>query len=630
MKIRKSLLSVFGAFLLAMSFTACTEDWGSMDYPAGNQTTPTREVVATYDFEYSENKPEFSDMLAHNDVCEVTEDDNLASHVLHLSGAGAAKYANPFTNVKLQNGAAITFFVKVASVHNEEKGEDELDPNRVLFSFGSDNGKSGKFSFTANGGLVYSKPGQLESLNLNENDPDTYLTDILTPDQWHLVALQVTSTGYQLYVDRKKSLSGSNPTPASATTFSYQNLLDFLQTAPNLYIGTDEYGKENSCDVWVDGVNLIRNMMDQKDWDKEIGGGAIDKTVYVPVGKEDCSSAWWTDFSDYFAIPANRTLHLRFKNYTSGAGNWNNWNLCLATDADRDAAGYSEYFVIRSDQFGWGAAYDGANFSNEGYPSDDAGWTLFRHNMQGATVDMTIERDGAEVNVTAVAECEDGTIYTEKFKATCGDGNQTVRAFLIVDGSYLKLMSNECYVKQNSDVTVPTVGTPDCTAAWWTTFSDYFQIPSGYNLHLDFVNHTSGANNWNNWNLCVATDADRDTGDYSEYFVIRSDLYGWGDAYNGDNFSNEGYDDWDKFRKDMEGAIVSMDIVRDNTGEVYVTANAVCTSGAVYKEMFHAPCGSSASTLRAFLIVDGSCLEMDPEGCYIYKNYYDAEGNFIK
>ncbi len=638
MKIKKSLLSFACAIMVALSFTACGDDWGRQDDPAGGQIYPSKQTVATYDFEYSDEKPEYSDMISHDEGCEVISDKSLTSNVLYMNGKGGAKIANPFNSVKLQNGAAITFAVKIDAEVAEDGTVADVDLTRPLISFGSDekddkeNNIGARFYLTANGQVYYSKPGQLQSLDLNENDPASVKTGILTPNEWHFVALQLSTEGYQLYVDGKKSLSGYQ-TSSSATSFQYKTLVDSINSLPYLYIGGDsKLTADETNAVSIDDVTLIRNMMEEKDWNKTIGGngGEVDNTVYVPVGKEDCSAAWWTEFSDYFAIPSGKTLHLKFKNYTSGADNWNNWNLCLSTDAERAGTGYSEYFVIRSDAFGWGDAYDGANFNNEGYPGDDAGWTQFRKDMQGATIEMTIRRVGAEVKVKAVATCENGTVYTENFTATCGDGSQTVRAFLICDGSYLKLMANECYVMQNSEVSIPKVGAEDCSAGWWTAWSDYFQIPSGYNLHLNFINHTSGANNWNNWNLCVSTDAERGAEDYSEYFLIRSDLYGWGGSYNGDNFSNEGYGDWDQFRKDMEGADVAMDIVRDNTGEVYVTANSVCPNKTVYKEMFHATCGSSSATIRAFLAVDGSHLVMNPSGCYIYKNFYDEEGNLIK
>ena len=79
-----------------------------------------------------------------------------------------------------------------------------------------------------------------------------------------------------------------------------------------------------------------------------------------------------------------------------------------------------------------------------------------------------------------------------------------------------------------TDLTIATgiVGAEDYSSAWWAAFSDYFQVPQGKCLTVNFINHNGGsANNWNNWNLCVAS-GERDADGYSEFFVIRSDAYG--------------------------------------------------------------------------------------------------------
>ena len=631
MKIRKSLFSLVGAMLVTFGFTACT-DWGDQDPAAGNQVYPERQVVNTYDFEYSDDKPEFSDMVIHNEVCEVVNDDYLGSNVLHLNGTGAAKIANPFNNVKLQNGAAITFAVKVDCAEGEE-----MDLKRPIFSFGSDDAQGARFYFTPNGQLVYTKPGQLQSLDLDENDPDTYKTGILTPNEWHFVALQLGQKGYQLYVDGKKSLSGYQPEGAAATTFSYQTLLDSIQALPYLYIGTtgDELGTAEYGSLSVDNVTLIRNQMNERDWNKTVGGNGggseenfnyveyvnADGTPTTEIGTSDCSAGWWTSFSDYYRIPAGATLHLKFTNHTSGVGNWNNWNLCVATDDVRDnKPSYAEHFVIRSDLYGWGgdaSTYDAANITNEGYGD----WDEFRANMEGAVVDITLQRIGDEIYMTATATCKNGHVYKEMYHQTIGQ--DVVRAFLIVDSSYLQMNTAECFVSTPVEVTTKEVGTSDCTAAWWTNFSDYFQIPAGKALNLSFENHTSGVNNWNNWNLCVSTDDVRDNKpSYAEHFVIRSDLYGWGgtaSTYVAENVTNEGYGDWAEFLANMQGAKVNIQLMREGE-EIYMTAVATCTNGAVYKEMYHQTIGTDM--VRAFLIVDSSYLKMDANNCYYYTPIY--------
>ena len=622
MKIVKSLFSIVGLVGLVASFASCSPDWGSTDPEAGNQTYATRQAVASYNFEYA-GKKQFSDLNMTHNLAEVVKDDSLGSNVLHLNDSGCVRIVNPFTTVKLQNGAAVAFWVKL----------DSTDTTRPLFSFGSEDENAPRFTFGVNGQLTYSKPGQLESLNLDENNPKAFKTGILSAGKWHFVALQVAKSGYQLYVDGNKSLSGHESDATAATNFKYETLLKFINTAPYLYIGTEKIGDVHAG-AYFDDVALIGNQMDAKDWNKSASGsgGGSEAFKYVlgdpvlEVGTSDCSAEWWKHFSNYYRMPSGSAMRFRFVNHTSGANNWNNWNLCLSTDADRGGDSYKEYFVIRSDKYGWGESYNGDNFNNEGYPTDDAGWAEFRKEMEGATVDVTIARSGSTVNVTAVATGKSGKVYTERFSAKCGDGSQVVRAFFIVDGSYLVFDKTACVVESAVTLKTTTIGAADNSSEWWKEFSDYFQIPAGKALHLGFTNHTSGNNNWNNWNLCVSTKADRGTADYKEYFVIRSDKYGWGESYKGDNFSTEGYptDDsgWAEYRKDMEGAKVGMTISRVGA-EVTVKAVATCTNGKVYVESFHATCGDGKQEVNAFLIVDGSHLEMDTQQCYVMAPLYN-------
>lgn len=620
MKILKSLFIFVGGIGFILNLASCA-DWGKTDPDAGNQIYASRQDVANYNFEYSAKKPQFSDLNIINNFAEVIKDDSLGSNVLRLDTAGCARIANLFASVKLQNGAAITFWVKV----------DSTDLKRPLISFGSEDMNEARFTFGVNGQLSYSKPGQLKSLDLDENNPSVYETGIISVGKWHFVALQLSLHGYQLYVDGKKSLSGSESTATAATNFKYETLINFINNAPYIYIGTEKIGDKHNG-VCYDDIALIGNQMDTKDWNKSANGNSGNKAFeYVvgnpitEVGTDDCKTAWWTSFSNYYRIPSNGIMHLRFVNHTSGAGNWNNWNLALTTDDDRGGGNYSEYFVIRSDKYGWGGSYVGDNFDNDGYPANDTEWAEFRKNMEGAVVDATISRLGSTINVKAVATCKNGKVYTEKFHATCGDGNQVVRAFFIVDNSYLVFDTSGCSVQTPVVFKSTTIGAEDNTSAWWTQFSDYFKISAGNTLHLGFTNHTSGAGSWNNWNLALTTDDERGGSNYSEYFVIRSDKYGWGGSYVGDNFENNGYPtndtEWADFKKNMEGAKVDMTINRSGS-TVNVNAVATCLSGKLYTEKFHAICGDGTQSLRAFLIVDSSHLVMDESQCYTESPLY--------
>ncbi len=163
------------------------------------------------------------------------------------------------------------------------------------------------------------------------------------------------------------------------------------------------------------------------------------------------------------------------------------------------------------------------------------------------------------------------------------------------------------------------VGAEDNSAAWWTAFSDYFTVPTNKLLHMEFINHSSGSSNWNNWNLSVTNVAAHSTTDnssYLEYFTLRSDAYGWGNSdYNGSMIS-QNYPDtdgdgdvWNDFRKTMQGAHVSIDVDHSATGNVYVTATAVGTNGVTLVETYQQPVSATADIV-AFLVCDGSHFEM--------------------
>jgi len=167
------------------------------------------------------------------------------------------------------------------------------------------------------------------------------------------------------------------------------------------------------------------------------------------------------------------------------------------------------------------------------------------------------------------------------------------------------------------NIATPIVGAEDNSAGWWTAFSDYFAIPTNKLLHLEFVNHGTGTNNWNNWNLAIANEvADRDADSYAEYFLLRSDAYGWGNGDFALNMITQNYPDtdgdgdiWNDFRTTMQGAYVTIEVDHSATGNVFVTATAVGSNGITLVETYQQPV-SATSDINAFLVCDGSYFEM--------------------
>ena len=613
MKKRHCLPLLLGGCIL-FSLSACVDDWGQEDPEAGGQHVVPGTTLATYDFEGDLGDIELiagaSGDLPELSAAEVPEGEtDYYGQVLHLNG-GVARLANPFKG-NTGRTAAMTFYVRQAPTYLvSDEGDSTLikDLTSQMLSWQTADGTQA-LGITPNGGL--SLQSVLGAIDLN-NPEGQRPTGALEPvGDWHWVGLEITEDGYTLYSDGYRRI---HETPAD---FDFAKVVDFLDNAPYLYIGT---GATN--DLYVDNLTFTTNALtEQQVRDprvKESGSGDEGDFEYVvgdfipTIGTPDCQTAWWTAFSNYFRVPANATLRLELTNHTSGGGNWNNWNLCLATDAERGGDGYMEYFVVRSDLYGWGEAYGAGTWSSAGY--DD--WDAFRADMEGANVVLTLSRRGKSVVMDAVATAPNGHVYHETFTTEAGNGDEVMRVFLIADGSYLEMIPSGCSVQLSVPVETQAVGTPDCAAAWWTAFSDYFALPANQTLTLGLTNHTSGGGNWNNWNLCLATDAERGGDGYMEYFVVRSDLYGWGEAYGTGVWTSEGYGDWDAFRADMEGADVTLTVSRSGKSVVMDAVN-VAPNGTVYRETFSTEAGNGDEAMRVFLIADGSYLEMIPSRCYL-------------
>ena len=135
----------------------------------------------------------------------------------------------------------------------------------------------------------------------------------------------------------------------------------------------------------------------------------LHKMAEKDLGTEDCTAGWWTVFTQDVKVPAGETYQVDFTNYSSMAGNWNNFVVILRN------ANLQEYAVLRADYYGWGAGYDGnADLLVGGYPKDWEGWNWdeWRVAMNGAKVSLYITNlDNGKANVQAVIKGTDGNTY---------------------------------------------------------------------------------------------------------------------------------------------------------------------------------------------------------------------------
>lgn len=167
-------------------------------------------------------------------------------------------------------------------------------------------------------------------------------------------------------------------------------------------------------------------------------------------------------------------------------------------------------------------------------------------------------------------------------------------------------------VAQDVALSSDAVGNADNSSPWWTAFSDAVQIPSGKCLTFEFVNHTSKANNYNNFAYVAASAKYGDEG-YKEYFCRRADNFGWGlegsyDAANSwTDFFSSGVsgDFWTYFRENMEGAQVTLKIA-NYQGAVISGFSLTLADGRELRNAYTQMLDDASASVWAFLAVDGS------------------------
>lgn len=584
-----TLQASFLAVLLTFGLTSCT-DWDQQDPEAGNQTYPDREVVATYDFEYSDKKPEFSDLGERYDLCEVVKDDSLGSNVLHLSGAGAARVVNPFKDKKLQDGAAISFYVKT----------DSADLARPLFAFTGETSDS-TFYFTPNGQLKYTVAGQLQSLNLDDNDPADNKTGILSPGKWHFVALQVSNTGYQLYIDGNKSLSGAAASKSS-TSFSYKTLVNFINHAPYLYIGTDTIGARHN-DVAFDDITLYRNHMVEKDWNKKAGAVSWSWKETESIGLDDLSSPFFGPKTPNMEMTGDGTVHYQFTCKTQALNNYETWVLAITNGIANGENGYTEYEICRGDAWCWGSLL---NKDGEGV-TNSYNWDTWKQDMNGATVDLYITRNDGIFTVNQYVKTAGGTdlgVCTWKTSKPCP--TEKWGTFLTLEKAQLTFTKAEVYTATDYSEGAYEIGSEDNSSAFFDKKSEMYDFTADRKrMTIKFVNTTNGANNWENYVVAFASTPFGADG-YSEYAVCRADAWSWGKSLSKDGANVTASYNWDTWKQDINGATVTLDFKRVGA-RVDMTADVVTAKGEKLPQMKFFVDGLEGKPLYIFITNEKSC-----------------------
>ena len=592
-----SFISRCSVLIMSLALFSC-QDMNKWDDPSGNQVYPQLEKLTGYTFEQNID-PNVIQLYTYDGGATPTQakDNDLNSKVLILDG-GYARIANPVPNVKIQNGISFTFWMKQVV----EEGEEQ-DLTGALISFQNEEGTEKTF-ITANGWLSYSGAGG----KYEDNNPAQNETGIISANEWHYVAITIRNNGYAIYVD------GENKINKKVEDFDFATIVQSMASVPYIYIG---YGAETETQNWmIDDLTIYRNQFGEN----QIKVPQIGSSDKIIVGNEDFSSEFWTAFSDQVVATGDKTIRFGFTNYNVGIeeqGNWyKNWVLILTNGKERSEAGYAEYFALRSDNWGWGPNFNQSNISF------NYNWDTFVTDMNGAYVDMTIKRTGERVDVTAIITTARGSIYSYSFFCE-GVTTTDIGAFLTVDHSYLEIDSEAVFVGDSYSAGSYIVGATDFSSPWWAAFSDYATTPSNitYPLGYTFKNHNNGiedAAHWyKNWVLIVTNGKERGADGYAEYFVLRSDNWGWGANYNAANITLD-YN-WDTFMYDMNGADCKMLISRNKSGRVDLVVKITTLDEKEYNYTFYAE-GIGMGEIGAFFVAEGSYMDIRSVGYYPFMN----------
>lgn len=543
-------MSAAALAVLLTTATSC-DDWGRKDPPAGNQVKPTLENVVAYDFEAEEgiDPMVFKAVANPGGTSPEIVTDEIKGNVLRLDN-GYLSLSNPFNNVVLQEAASFTFWMMQPVVADTDgDGNETTRPQNLagsLLTFENATA-NGRFSINANGGFVYQAPDG----EWTENDPATVTTGYLTPGDWHYVAVIVNNDGYEWWVDGDRKVS------KTLAGFDCSKIVKFINNVPVMTIGSSD-----NDGLWLaDDIKVYRNTVTAKEIARpnlgnggNAGPGGPDLSSWVLLGQEDNTTGFWSTWSDYANLTGNGTIHYEFYNYHGGkTNNWENWALVLTNGIPRGGDGYSEYLYMRADAYGWGSAYNQDNWVH------DFNWDTFMSEMDGAFVTVDIKRNGTNVTVTANVTAVDGTKRSETLTLEGVDA-ETLGSFLTCEGSHLLINPEEVFVGNIYASGENILGATDCTTGWWSAHSPNNKFTGNFDKWgVEFINHNAGnGGNWNNWLLVCSNGPWVGEDGYSEYFVLRSDAYGWGASFDAGNTGMEQAFDWDNYVANMKDAKVKI------------------------------------------------------------------------
>lgn len=603
----KRWLSAMATAVLILCAYSC-QDWNEEDAPAGNQQIPVLTNVGSYSFESLE---QFQiGTYEGGQRPEVVKDNEIGSSVLHLNG-GYLYLDNPLISKRLEAGASATMWIKIPEAEAQTTEEninegnienvvtDQQEVTRtestsdVVLAF-MDDTRADKLLITKNAGLIYNGTVISEGF------------DGLTSGEWHYLAISISKDGYSAYLD------GAEWGKEALQATVYNQLVEHLtSTATRLYIG---YGMETPpSEFWMEDLKVYKDIISKTEINRpEIG--------IITIGATDFSTPFIGAFSDVISSKENVVFHYKFKNYTKGSANHENWLLIISNGKALGEEGYQERALIRADAYGWLNGNAENTIPNCGYPLSDVfgqfgSWEKFRSEMNGATVDMTVTRYGTSITMNAVITSLANKEYVYSWYHPTVAGEGATGIYLSVDNSYLEIENKETSITP-LEIQVGQVGFSDFSTPFNTMFTEPVVLGNNMEAEYEFTNYTQGPGNHNNWHLVFTNGTTRGQEGYKEYAIIRADNWGWLEGVYDDGHTlntmlcvpQSNYN-WDAFLSDMNESNVKLS-VKHREGKISFRAIITTKDNKKYTYYWIYTLPSDAGVVSSCLTVDKSYLVM--------------------
>lgn len=222
---------------------------------------------------------------------------------------------------------------------------------------------------------------------------------------------------------------------------------------PTGMIVTAEY--EDGSTAVVDNANLTFSSVPAKNGSHEVtittangktaktnitvSASTSSKTTPNPtnLGADDNSTGFYAVNTDDVKVPAGETYEFNFTNYSSLAGNWNNFVVVLRNSEKVEAC------LVRADNFGWRGdfAFNTADHLDElGWilSGGQTDWGAWLAAMNGAKVTVYVTNcNNGTADIQVVMKGTDGNTYTQYYLGITSVDLNDLNVIFTVDGSHL-------------------------------------------------------------------------------------------------------------------------------------------------------------------------------------------------